>query len=51
VLIILTLWILLAWLVFAKLKLLKWGWISGTFVALGGAFIHMAFPAGYPLNF
>ncbi len=34
-LIILTLYIVLAWLIFSKLKLLKWGWVSGTVVALG----------------
>jgi multidrug resistance efflux pump len=44
-LIILTLYILLAWIVFSKLKLLEWGWISGTFVALGGAFLLAVFLA------
>ena len=29
-LIILTLYVVLAWLVFSKLKLVRWGWISGT---------------------
>lgn len=44
-LIILTLYILLAWLLFSKLKLLKFGWVSGTVVALGGAFILAVFLA------
>ncbi len=44
-LIILTLYILLAWLLFSKLKLLKLSWASGTIVALGGAFILAVFLA------
>ena len=44
-LIILTLYILLAWLLFSKLKLLKWGWVSGSVVAIGGAFILAVFLA------
>jgi len=45
VLIILTLYIVLAWLIFSKLKLLKWGWVSGTIVMLGGVFILSIFLA------
>lgn len=44
-LIILTLYIVLAWLLFSKLKLVKWGWVSGTVAALGGAFILAVFLA------
>jgi len=44
-LIILCLYIALVWLLFAKLKLLKWSWVSGTLVAVGGAFILAVFLA------
>ena len=44
-LIILALYIVLLWLVFSKFKLVKWGWISGTVAALGGAFILAVFLA------
>jgi multidrug resistance efflux pump len=44
-LIILTLYIVLVWLLFSKLKLVKWGWVSGTAAALGGAFILAVFLA------
>jgi multidrug resistance efflux pump len=41
--IILTLYLLLVWLVFSKLKLVKWNWTSGTITALLGAFILAVF--------
>ena len=44
-LIILTLYVVLAWLAFAKYKLVKWGWISGTATVLGGAAILAVFLA------
>lgn len=44
-LIILTLYLVLVWLVFSKLKLLKWGWASGTVTVLIGAFILAVFLA------
>lgn len=44
-LIILTLYIVLVWLLFSRLKLVKWGWVSGTAAALGGAFILAVFLA------
>ena len=44
-LIILTLYLVLVWLVFSKFKLLRWGWASGTFAALIGAFILAVFLA------
>jgi multidrug resistance efflux pump len=44
-LIILTLYLVLVWLVFSKLKLLSWGWVSGTIAALIGAFILAVFLA------
>jgi multidrug resistance efflux pump len=44
-LIILTLYIVLVWLLFSKLKLVKLGWVSGTIAALGGAFILAVFLA------
>jgi multidrug resistance efflux pump len=44
-LIILTLYIILVWLLFAKLKLVKWGWGSGTVAVLIGAFILAVFMA------
>src|SRR3954453_19374895 len=44
-LIILTLYIVLVWLLFSKLKLVKWGWVSGTFAVLGGVFILSVFLA------
>jgi hypothetical protein len=36
-LIILTLYIVLVWLLFWKLKLVKWGWVSGAIAVLVGA--------------
>src|SRR3954471_10743048 len=44
-LIILTLYVVLVWLVFSKFKLVRWGWISGTVAVLGGAFILAVFLA------
>jgi multidrug resistance efflux pump len=44
-LIILSLYLLLVWLLFSKLKLVKWGRISGTLAVLGGAFILAVFLA------
>jgi hypothetical protein len=44
-LIILTLYLMLMWLVFARFKLVSWGWISGTFAVFGGAFILAVFLA------
>ncbi|UWU77858.1 HlyD family secretion protein [Bradyrhizobium huanghuaihaiense] len=44
-LIILTLYLVLVWLIFSKLKLLKWGWASGTVAVLTGAFILAVFMA------
>jgi multidrug resistance efflux pump len=44
-LIILTLYLAIAWLVFAKLKLVRWGWISGTITVIGGAMILAVFVA------
>jgi multidrug resistance efflux pump len=44
-LIILTLYIVLVWLVFTKFKLVKLGWISGAVAVLGGAFILAVFLA------
>jgi multidrug resistance efflux pump len=44
-LIILSLYIVLVWLLFSKLKLVKWGWASGTVAAIGGAAILAAFLA------
>ena len=43
-LIILSLYVVLIWLVI-KFKLIKWGWLSGTIVVLGGAFILAVFLA------
>jgi multidrug resistance efflux pump len=45
VLIILTLYLILAWLIFSKLKLLKWGWGSGTITVLIGVGILAVFLA------
>jgi multidrug resistance efflux pump len=45
VLIILSLYILMVWLLFSKLKLISWGWVSGTIVVLGGAAILAVFLA------
>jgi hypothetical protein len=42
-LIILTLYIVLVWLLFAKLKLVRLGWVSGTLAVLGGALILATF--------
>jgi multidrug resistance efflux pump len=44
-LIILTLYVVLAWLIFSRLKLIRWGWVSGTVTVLGGAFILAVFLA------
>ncbi|WFU36135.1 HlyD family secretion protein [Bradyrhizobium brasilense] len=44
-LIILTLYLILVWLIFSKLKLVKWGWGSGTLTVLIGAFILAVFVA------
>lgn len=43
--IILVLYLLLAWLVFSKLKLVRWNWTSGTLTVLLGAFILAVFLA------
>lgn len=42
---IVVLYAVLVWLVFAKLKLVRWGWLSGTVTVLGGAFIVAVFLA------
>jgi len=44
-LVILTLYIVLVWRVFSKLKLVRWGWGSGTAAVLTGAFILSVFEA------
>jgi|GEM_PF-1230765 len=44
-LIILTLYLVLVWLVFSKLELVKWGWGPGTVAVLIGAFILAVFLA------
>jgi multidrug resistance efflux pump len=44
-LIILTLYLMLAWLVFSKLKLVRWGWLSGAITFMGGLFILAVFVA------
>jgi hypothetical protein len=44
-LIILGLYIVLVWVVFSKLKVVKWGWVSGTVTVLIGAFILAVFLA------
>jgi multidrug resistance efflux pump len=44
-LIILGLYLTLVWLVFSKLKLLRWGWFSGTVSVLIGGFILAVFLA------
>jgi multidrug resistance efflux pump len=44
-LIILSLYLVLVWLVFSKFKLLRWGWASGTVSVAGGAFILAVFLA------
>jgi multidrug resistance efflux pump len=44
-LIILCAYLVLVWLVFSKLRLVKFGWVSGTVAALGGAFILAVFLA------
>ena len=41
--IILVLYIVLVWLLFSKLKLVKWGWTSGVITVLVGAFIMAIF--------
>jgi multidrug resistance efflux pump len=45
VLIILTLYLVLLWLVFSRLKLVRWGWASGTAAGLVGALILAVFLA------
>jgi multidrug resistance efflux pump len=45
VLIILTIYLVLVWLIFSRLKLVKWGWASGTVATLIGAFILAVFMA------
>jgi multidrug resistance efflux pump len=42
---ILAIYVVLVWLIFAKLKLVRWGWVSGTVAVLGGAFILAVFLA------
>ena len=44
-LIILGLYLTLVWLVFSKLKLVRWGWFSGTAAVLIGGFILAVFLA------
>jgi multidrug resistance efflux pump len=44
-LIILTLYVALVWLLFSKLKLVRWGWFSGSVAVFIGAFILAAFLA------
>lgn len=44
-LIILTVYVVLMWLLFAKLKIVKWGWGTGTIAVLIGAFILAVFLA------
>jgi multidrug resistance efflux pump len=44
-LIILTLYLVLLWLIFSKLRLVRWGWASGTVAVLIGAFILAVFMA------
>ena len=43
--IVLVIYVALAWLVFSKFKLVKWGWLSGTVTVLIGAFILATFMA------
>jgi multidrug resistance efflux pump len=44
-LIILTLYVVLVWLIFIQLKLVRWGWFSGSLAVLGGLFILAVFLA------
>ena len=44
-LIILTVYLVLVWLVFSRLKLIRWGWVSGSLAVLIGAFILAVFMA------
>jgi multidrug resistance efflux pump len=44
-LIIATLYVVLIWVVFSKLKLVRWGWFSGGVAVLGGLFIVAVFLA------
>ena len=44
-LIILTLYLVLLWLIFSRLKLVRWGWASGSVAVLIGAFILAVFMA------
>jgi hypothetical protein len=41
----LVLYAILVWLIFAKLKLVRWGWLSGTVTALVGVAIVSVFMA------
>jgi multidrug resistance efflux pump len=41
--IVLVLYIILVWLLFSRLKVVKWGWGSGTITVVIGAFIMMVF--------
>lgn len=43
--IVLCLYLILVWLIFSKLKIVRWGWFSGTTVVLVGAFILAVFLA------
>ncbi len=44
-LIIASLYAILVWLVFSRLKLIRWGWVSGTLAVIVGAFILAVFLA------
>lgn len=46
-LIVLTTYAVIVWLLFAKFKLVKWGWASGTLTAVIGAFILAVFLAAF----
>ena len=48
-LIILTVYLVLVWLVFSRLKLIRWGWVSGSLAVLIGAFILAVFMAMFIL--
>lgn len=43
--IVLILYIVLVWLLFSKLKVVRWGWTSGTVTVVTGAFIMAVFLA------
>jgi len=49
VVIILCLYIVALWLVFSKMKLVRWGWVSGTVSVLIGVFMLATFLA--PFNY